>query len=670
MPAPQVLRGPLSLAVPVTSPLRVTAVATLLLGSLLLFSPLPALGADPAYLAELVARAERLGLAQSRPWHALLHYSPGRFGSAAASEADAPEFFLAPSGATDPAAELVATLNSFFAPADAVGRDGEHPQCTFRARYRWLQAQLDFASNRLPERPCPAFDTWRAAIAPSSVTLVFPEAYMNNPSSMFGHTLLRFDTFEAGQRRDLLAYASNFAAATADDGAVAFAWKGIFGYYPGFFSLMPYYEKVREYADWEQRDLWEYELDLTAAESERLLEHLWELRGINFFYYFFDENCSYRILRLLEVARPSLQLSQRFHAWAVPADTVRAVSRDAGLVRNVTFRPSATTELRHLADQLTPGQRRLALSLAAGDLPPDAAAVTILPEPTRARVLTVAHDILRHTFVAGAAARDPARSRARTLLLARSRINADASDVPPVPRPQQRPDEGHATARLGVGTGMRAARPYVEVGARPAFHDLLDPEGGYTAGAQIDFLHTTLRIYADDGQVRLQRLALLDIVSLAPRDDIFRPISWRFNTNVLSLLVPGHGDSGVHRLADRYIWRSHGGAGLAWHAPLGGLAYAFAEGTFDVGSELDQVHALGLGGESGLFLRPFDDRLALHLSAAARQFVTGADRTDVRTGVAQRLNLDTANALRLAVDYRRDFGRDWVEGTLTWQHYF
>jgi hypothetical protein len=638
-----------------------------LLGCLLAVAPATA-ATDP--VTALLQQANALDLARHPAWLALLHYRPGRLGAGGSSEADAPEFFLAPNGARNPAAELEATLRSLFAPADATGRDGTHPQCSFIARYRWLREALDIDPNLLPEQPCPAFAAWREAIAPVSVTLVFPEAYMNNPSSMFGHTLLRFDTVEAGQRRDLLAYAANFAAVTADDGAVAFAWKGIFGYYPGLFSLMPYYEKVREYGDWEQRDLWEYELDLAPAEIERLLEHLWETRGIRFDYYFFDENCSYRLLRLLEVARPALDLTSRFRTWAIPADTVRAVAVDAGLVRSVAFRPSATTELRHQAGYLTRDERQLAIRLARGKASPTDTAVSALPEERRAAVLTVGHDALRSAYVGGVEQRETSLARARSLLLARSRLAVAGSEIPPAPAPATRPDQGHGTARAVVGGGVRHERPFVEFGARPAFHDLLDPEGGYTAGAQIDFLNVRLRVYADDGEVRLQRLALLDIVSLAPRDDIFRPISWRFDTNVASVLVRDDGDSGIRGLDDRYVWRSHGGGGLARRGPLDGLVYAFAEGTFDVGPGLDQAHGLGLGGETGVFLRPFDDRLALQFSAMARQFVSGEDRTDVRAAATQRVMLNPRNALHLDTAWRHEYGRNWLEAGLAWQHYF
>jgi len=36
---------------------------------------------------------------------------------------------------------------------------------------------------------------------------------------------------------------------------------------------MPYYLKVREYNDMENRDVWEYELNLSPEEIDRLLMH-------------------------------------------------------------------------------------------------------------------------------------------------------------------------------------------------------------------------------------------------------------------------------------------------------------------------------------------------------------------------------------------------------------
>ena len=45
---------------------------------------------------------------------------------------------------------------------------------------------------------------------------------------------------------------------------------------------MPYYRKVKEYGDFESRDLWEYELDLNPEESRFMVEHIWEMQKVTF----------------------------------------------------------------------------------------------------------------------------------------------------------------------------------------------------------------------------------------------------------------------------------------------------------------------------------------------------------------------------------------------------
>ena len=52
--------------------------------------------------------------------------------------------------------------------------------------------------------------------------------------------------------------------------------------------MLPYYEKIKEYSNLENRDIWEYSLEFTPDEVERMLLHLWELKDIYTDYYFFD----------------------------------------------------------------------------------------------------------------------------------------------------------------------------------------------------------------------------------------------------------------------------------------------------------------------------------------------------------------------------------------------
>jgi hypothetical protein len=320
---------------------------------------------------DLQARARSLQLADDPAWADLLQYEPHPLTRRLRSLADDPGFFNAPDGARSPAAELDATLARLFEPARPEAPDS-HPQCRFPARLHWLRTRLGIDTATLPAQPCPRLEAWMAEINPAGVTLVFPSAYVNSPASMFGHTLLRIDAVGQTEATRLLAYTINYAAkADASDG-FSFALKGLTGLYPGMLSSSPYYVKVREYSDMESRDVWEYQLNLSTAETRQLLRHAWEIGATRFDYWFFDENCSYMMLRLLDVARPGLRLSQQFFWTAIPVDTVKGVvAATPGLVTDIHFRASAGTELAHRAGRLAPAQLEAAIAVADGGTTPE-----------------------------------------------------------------------------------------------------------------------------------------------------------------------------------------------------------------------------------------------------------------------------------------------------------
>lgn len=620
---------------------------------------------DPDYRRELVERAVASRLFEERGWHALLHYRPRAVGSGVESLADAPRFFLAEEGRRDPRAELEATLTAFFEPAPEAGDDAQHPQCAFIARYHWLRERLDFDPERLPPRPCPRYDELRRVVEPTGATLVFAEAFMDNPASMFGHTLLRIDVSESADQRDLLAWAVNFAALTGNEGGALFALKGLAGLYPGFFTIHPYYEKVKEYGDWENRDIWEYRLDLTPAEIDRILMHLWELRDVYFDYYYFDENCSFHLLSLLEVARPELRLSDHYELWAIPADTVRTVVHEAGLVRSARFRPSAATSLRRRIQGLDARERRLVREVALGRVPPDAEALAALRDERRAAVLSVAYDYLRFVYLAGDVDRASSAARSRRILIARSRVDVRGAGGGDAPAPAVRPDQGHDPARYSLGGGFRDDRWFSELRIRPAFHDLLDPEGGYLANARIQILDLAVRYFPEQDRVRLHEAVLLDIASLAPRDRFFRPLSWRFSTGARTRLISDGGD-----LEDESVWRTDGGVGLALRPVDGVVAYALAEAALDAGRALEHDVAVGAGGSAGLLISIPGDRWKGHLFTRGLRFELGDRTTALSAGLEQRVRIGRRAAVALRGSYERAYGEGWLDAQLRWSLYY
>ena len=283
---------------------------------------------------------------------------------------DSREFFNAPDGKNDPRAELEATLRSFFSDARRQRRAAASAVPLPGALRLARPPSSRFDPARLPRPECRRYRDWRAAVDAKQLTLVFASAYLNNPGSMYGHTLLRIDATDQDERTRILAYTLSFAAATDETNGLVFAVKGLFGGYAGVYSMLPYYVKVREYGDLENRDLWEYELDLSAEEIERVLRHAWEILPAYYEYYFFDENCSYHLLGLLQVARPELELTAPFRLWALPVDTVRALTEKSGLVRNIVYRPATSTIIAERLGRLRPEERRMARDLGLGTLHP------------------------------------------------------------------------------------------------------------------------------------------------------------------------------------------------------------------------------------------------------------------------------------------------------------
>jgi len=601
-------------------------------------------------------------------WRALLHLRRHPVTRGWNSAADDPDFFLAPGGQRDARAELLATLRAVRGDARRPLGDASQPaRCAFVARVRFLREQLGGEALPVPGDGCEAYASWRRNLGAVGLTLVFPEAFMNNPASMFGHTLLRVDTAETRDAgHGLLGWAVDFSGDTDGEGGPIYALKGLVGLYQGFYDVRPYYEKVKLYGDWENRDIWEYRLALSDEELERVLEHLWELQGIAFDYYYFDENCSYQLLALLEAALPGRELTRGFALYAIPADTVRRVVEQEDLVRGVRYRPSAETRLRHGLARLSRRERRMVRRLARGDLAPDDRTVAELPAPRRAAVLGLAHDALRYAFLAGDVAREASAGRSRELLLARSRVPVTGDPIPEPDAPRVRPDRGHASARVALAGGQRDRDSYLELRLRPAYHDLLDPVGGYQEGAAIRFLDTALRVFPESGRVRLHELVLLEMVSLVPFDPFFRHPSYALDTGLRTRLVEQ--DDGD--LEPEPVWGSRAGLGLAVRPFGGALLYGLAEGAVDVGPGLRNALALGPAATAGLLLRTPSDRLALQLQGRIRVDVVGDPGTTFEVGAAPRLDLGRAGALVLRGSFHRAHGQRWLDASAQWRLYF
>jgi uncharacterized protein DUF4105 len=606
------------------------------------------------YLDAVLHASREQHLSEDRYWDILLHYKP--HGTRRVSLIADPKFFMAASGRTDPEAELEATLTGFF---EQEHEGVDPPRCRFVARYAWLKERLSIDESRLPPVQCAKFDEALARINPKSAALIFPAAHGNGPASMFGHTLIRID---GNARNDLLSYAVNYAAVTTDNNGFIYAYKGIFGFYRGYYSILPYYEKVGEYNEIEHRDIWEYDLNLSEVETRRMVLHIWELKDIYSDYYFFDENCSFDLLFLLEAARPSVNLTEPFwnseKFWVIPADTVRLIS-EKGLVTSIKYRPSQARRIQSLASLTDPVDQRAALDVVDQKRSPQAVTEMKIDPVEKMRILDLSAELLQYRFARKQLEKDEFVHRFLPTLQARSTLGTSPSEFPPIPAPVS-PDAGHLPEKFSNGVGYREHDTYLELGWRPGYHDLRDPDDGYIEGAQINFMDVRGRYYFRENSLILQRLRFLDIISLAPRDAFFKPVSWKVNTGIDREIMP----DGQEQL----LYRLNMGGGFAYPTSLLGISYFMGETDVNVSDKLQDKFALGFGASAG-FLKNVTERWKTNLSLLWISYPLGDVHRTMKGCLVQSIKITTNNSITVSLSREKTFGYYQSDVNVLWNLY-
>lgn len=639
-----------SVRIPPSSP--VNTVLQYLSGILLILVFSSTHAADSQYLQDLLAQAKAQRLWLDREWLNLLHYSgDGEKAENYRSDVNDERFFIVPISDVNPESELLATIAAFYR-TDVSG--DEHAQCRFVARLNWLQQKLPIDASTLPAVQCNSYIEWRKHVNSDHVTMVFPAYNLNSPSSMFGHTLLRLDSARDEDNSRWLSTAVNFGAnVTEDDNSILYAYKGLAGGYSGIFVVDHYYKKIQEYNRIEHRDIWEYRLNLTAEETGRIVTHLWELQDINFDYYYFDENCSYRLLELLEVARPGIELTDEFKLTAIPVDTVRTI-KDNGLIEHATYKPSQATILRHLLEDTPEQDRDLVMQLSSDISTSQKEAFTSLPPGRQGNIADVAYQYLR--YQQSGKERDPAIAKhSHQLLLLLNSYPKDtlveaAIDIP------VSPDQGHGSKRASLGAGKRLGNLYTELGYRMAFHSLDDDERGFLRGAQINLGNLQIRAEENEG-ISLYKFDLVDIFSLTPRSRFFKPVAWKVYTGLERQYTKG---------VDQLTAHVTGGAGGSWKLLENSQLYALATARIEYNKQMDRAIEPAIGFISGL-LQHFGPSTA-RVDVSGEQFSDGIYR--LRAVYNQNFVISTNHSLRFSAKYEWQEVDEFSDVQLNYQYYF
>lgn len=440
---------------------------------------------------------EQTKLYENSYWSKLLHYTNGE------SEIDSDNFFISKDGKTDLKKELFETINSL--------ENGQNNVlCRFPLRVKWLKENIPSLEKDIVNYSCAELDEFLTLVDAKYVTMVFPTAHINSPASMYGHTFLRVSSNE---ETPLISNAVNFAAKTDDTNGLIFAYKGLFGEYEGRYSILPYYEKIKEYNNLEQRDIWEYDLDLTQDEIDRLVLHAFELKDSYSDYFFFKENCSYNILWLLEVARYDLDLVSHFTFKTVPLDSIK-ILKPYNLIKDSRFRYSNMRKMKNILEEKIENKEHLKTYVNENEPLNETLSTDDKISYLDFKILYLQYQRANNEYE-----KDEYLKKYLQLLKERSSYNkASVYDI----KTPFNPLNSHDSAKVSL---FYDSADSFELGLKPVYNDIYDISEGYLEGAYIDFFDLNIKKTKDEN-VKVDKFTLLKIKSLAQQDMIFKPLSW------------------------------------------------------------------------------------------------------------------------------------------------
>jgi hypothetical protein len=472
---------------------------------------------------ENISSSDLSRVAQSRYWQLLLGMRPRLLGGVKGVPLEG-DFYFSPEGRHNPLAELKANIEA-FGQNRQVGFFKQHPQCAFPERFRYLTEVLHL---KIAKVPCADFEEWIEGLSPDSATLVYSAGFENNPSSVFGHTLLRINakTKPGQDRKDLLDYGVSYAAAAGDESGLEFAVRGLFGGYFGAFEILPYYMKVNLYNHAENRDVWEYDLNLTAEQVRRMLGHLWELRSSAILnYYFIDENCAYQILVLLEIANENWRLVDKMPWYVIPSDTVKAVTKEPGAVKNTVFRPSIYKKLASQYHHLKTDQQRSDF-FGLVDLKLDPQQISDV------EVMDTALTQFQYIKSKANSNLTPMQSQYfKNLLIRRSQFPTDQNKQKMnwgQEDAMSRPDDSHGSFQVGALGGLVQNKFSQQLHFRMGLHDLMNNDMGLPKNSVFEWVGVKMR-NIDNAGLTLDQVDFLNLKSIFSRNRLQKLYSWKVN---------------------------------------------------------------------------------------------------------------------------------------------
>lgn len=268
----------------------------------------PLFAQTSAYLDSLIEKANTKKLYQNHQWQLILQLNDGNPSIKNAA------FYLGLDNKKIASfslqKELIATLVAFYNTeklADSAAI------CRFPARLNWLKQQLDL--KNLPQARCRKYKEFLTKVNPTKASLVIASEDLTNPTSMMGHIFLQLDgTYQKKPVSHVLSYVTILG-----NDIFSIVYKSMISGGVGIMSLYPTEAIFEDYLIKQERNIWQYPLDINLKQVQLIANLAWEMKDIDAGYNFIFHNCGTILWNILKTAIPKLQ-NEKPKLWISPLE--------------------------------------------------------------------------------------------------------------------------------------------------------------------------------------------------------------------------------------------------------------------------------------------------------------------------------------------------------------
>jgi len=524
-------------------------------------------------------------------WVKLLHYDfrNEQYKSRALNS----DFFFASNGKTDPKSEIIANIEVFLT-SPLTGDD--HPACKFPARYNWLKKELNSKLLNFDFSTCKKLNRFKQKMKPKSISLMFVSAMMDVPASTFGHTFIKFNKEDGNLMTD---YTFSYVAKMKPYWYFETIFRGLTGGFEGFIEYLDFQFRIKYYNIYENRNMWEFQLNFTAEEIEVLLNHLWELEWTTFRYYFTTENCAYYNSYILEIARPSLKLVSKFDFVTIPADTMKRIIVDESILTNARYYPANILQYQAGYSKLSFTEQRLVHQWFKGNFD--------ISEVSSDRKNLFLNTVTYRAFIDAYDNDRSLKEKNKTILeetfrlMSENKINQESFVKPDFTNPSI----GHLPSMIGLNYGSIYNINYLEFALRPLMHDYTDSPIGYLLYSEISVFQGKFIYNFNENTFRFKHFDFIRMLSMTPVNGGIFNLSWNGSMSI-GLLEPL--SPGIDNQFNKYALMVKNGYGYAYKISAiknEMSAYFFLNGVADL-NPFKTFYRAGLSAETGIFWYPFD----------------------------------------------------------------